>query len=75
MAERADEIKLYTEITNLIDIRDTKAEDRLRYANVNSCLEKCVSTFTSDNLLLTEKNCLQQCFYEKMENYYIKQLK
>jgi hypothetical protein len=69
-----NKILLQAAVENVIDFHYQKADDFTKYKIVSSCMNQCVNTFSGNELLLTERNCLQKCFYNTLENYYINKL-
>jgi hypothetical protein len=67
-------IALQAAVENVIDSHFQKADDFTKYKIVSSCMNQCVYTFSTNELLLSERNCLQKCFYNTLENYYINKL-
>ncbi len=71
---KSDKINLQSNIEYLIDTHFKKSDKHLKHQIINSCMNKCVNSFNGEELLLSERNCLQTCFYNVMENYYITKL-
>ncbi len=71
---KSEKINLQSNIEYLIDTHFKKADGHVKNQIINSCMNKCVNSFNSEELLLSERNCLQTCFYNVVENYYITKL-
>ncbi len=60
---------LNLQVEDIIDSHSQAAEQQLKYQYVNSCMNKCVSSYTGNSLSQSEKVCLNSCFYKIMENH------
>ena len=69
-----DNLALQAGFEFLIDTHNTKSDDATKYKIIGSCMNQCVNSFSGNELLLSERNCLQKCFYNTLENYYINKL-
>ena len=56
------------QVEDIIDSHAQIAEQQLKYQYVNSCMNKCVNSYNANTLSLSEKVCLNSCFYKVMEN-------
>ncbi len=69
-----DNLALQAGVEFLIDTHNGKSDDATKYKIISSCMNQCVNSFSGNELLLSERNCLQKCFYNTLENYYINKL-